>query len=74
MSMAQKQRGRPPIDEDTVSVFVIIGGVLLVIFFLLVIRVFLDSRAGKPLAPLKPTRSPFTQTKPRLAEPRASEI
>lgn len=50
-------------DEDTVNVFVIIGAVLLVIFFLLVLRVYLDARAGKPLAPLQPTRSPYARAR-----------
>ncbi len=50
-------------DKDTVNVFAIIGCILLIIFFLLVIRVFLDARAGKPLAPLMPTRSPYARNR-----------
>jgi len=59
MAMSQGPGGRRPIDDDTVNVFAIIGGVFLIIFFLLVIRVYFDIKAGKPVAPLQPTRSPF---------------
>ena len=63
MRMGGGPGGRRPMDEDTVNVFVIIGAVLLVIFFLLVLRVYLDARAGKPLAPLQPTRSPYARAR-----------
>ena len=63
--MSQGPGGRRPIDDDTVNVFAIIGGVFLIIFFLMVIRMYFDYRAGKPLAPLQPTRSPFKRMAPR---------
>ena len=53
----QRGGGGPRFNEDTVNVALIIGGVLVVIFFLLVIRLYFDQRAGKEIE-LKPERSP----------------
>ncbi len=61
--MALPSGGRRPISEDTVNLALILAAVLLTIFFLLALRVYFDKKSGAPIAPLKPTRSPYARTR-----------
>jgi hypothetical protein len=58
MGIAQRRGGGGPrFNDDMVNAAMIFAGALLVIFFLLVIRLYLDRRQG-PVGPLSPQRSP----------------
>jgi hypothetical protein len=58
MGIAQRQGGQGPrFSEDLVNVAMIFAAALLVLFFLLVIRMYFDQGDGKGVF-LKPVRSP----------------
>ena len=58
MAITQRQgRGGPRFNDDLVNAAMLFAGVLLIIFFLLVARLYLDKKEGKDVV-LKPERSP----------------
>ena len=56
MPRAQMPGGGRRIDDDTVRAAMIFAGALLLVFFLLVLRLWLDKREGREIV-LKPVRN-----------------
>ena len=57
MAVPRMPGGRRPIDDDLVHVALAFAGVFLIVFFLLLVRLYFDQRAGKTVK-LTPVRSP----------------